>query len=343
MTSRDFGTIRNGQLGRRGFLETVGATAFVGTLAGCTGDESGEESPTTTSKSAFSSKETTTQASRGRTRSPDTSTKWESTTRKRTTNDPATCDTASAAQRLGTVPVHRVQAMPARAEIRGISNDERQAIDNTESRASAGSTPNSYFELDGMIDGRGTLGMSTGATFTSYWRAPADGRYTVSAAYFGTGAYQYAPPEDEKRDYTIYFASNLSISENCHEVIATRTHPDLRHANQGLRERAAEELLEFLAYRLVAPYLGLVGRFIAKQLIDWMIDLDFRKPTEGSFFIDPAEPHVLDLTFDAQEGETYALQFTPSIGFVGESKADWILTSDVEAKYLLDSLSIRRE
>lgn len=233
--------------------------------------------------------------------------------------------------------------MPPVAETRGIRGDEGQSLGPKESKAGGGSIPTASFSLEGLIDGTGTLAMNTGATFTSYWTPPTSGEYEVTAGYFGVGAYNFAPPDDQHRDYAICFESNLSVIRDCEHVESSITSPDLRHRNNGLGAAAAERLLEFLAYSLVAPYLGLVGQSIAQAIIKWAIELEPRDPTSGDFFIDPGSPHDVSISFTAFEGETYAIQYTPSIGFVGESKEDWILTSEVDANYHLDSLGIERQ
>jgi hypothetical protein len=339
---------------RRRFVRTVPSAALLGALSGCAVEQdqdsnaSGRQGRTTGRGATGATRDSHDRGgteTAGRTPSPE-ETQTRSATDTLTESPTATsaeCAGEPVTTASGALPVHSAVALPAKATARGIRGDEGEHVDVTRSEATGGTTPTGRVELEGLIDGTGTLAMNGGTAFTSYWTAPETGTYTATAAYFGTGAYDYAPVDDEERDYTICLESNLSVLRDCREVVASTTRPDLRHANDGMRERVAEQLLETLAYALVAPYLGPVGRIVAKAIVEWVVDLELREPTSGSFFIDPASPQETAVTFSAREGETYAVTYTPSVGFAGESRADWVLTSTVQAKYLLDALRIDQQ
>jgi hypothetical protein len=296
-----------------------------------------EEESTEKSTTATATTEPPTESTTTSTTTPSMTTTATTTTtpiKERETNNSASTD-------LGRLPIKKVQAKPARAETRGISGEgERKNITTRESEAKDSGF--SSFSLDGMIDGTGTLAMNAGALFIAPWRAPETGEYSVSATYWGHGGYEYDPASNDDRDYTVCSEVNLAAIQDRDRVVEEHTEPTFRVGNNGLKEEAAEQLLEFLATRLITPYLGVIGSFIAKRVIDWAIELNFREPSEDSFFIENTDPNQIEITFFANEGEIYNIQFTPSIGFVGKSYVDWILISKVISTYYLDALEIRK-
>ncbi|MFC7132736.1 MULTISPECIES: hypothetical protein [Salinibaculum] len=240
----------------------------------------------------------------------------------------------------GSLPVQQTEELTADPQSSGITDDERVNFPTNEAALSDDSK--AHLTVYGAMDGTGRFGMNAGAAFRTYWRAPESGTYTLSATYWGNGAYEYHPPDNSKRDYTLCSETNLAVI-NADSVVAETTRPDLQRGNRGLQRAAAEELLEFLAYRLVSPYLGLVGGLIARALIEWAIDLDRRDPTTGSFLTTSLDPYHVDVQFTATEGTVYEFQVTPSVGFAGRSRADWYTTGKVESIYRLEDMAIRSE
>jgi len=338
MASDDSSKHVTDSLNRRRLLSTLGSAGIFGVLAGCVTDDDSNNNLSTPLSTTVPREHSEPMQTSGTRNPTPTSTQTPTTTSTQT----SACANDVVSMEAGELPIHRAISLPAKAETRGIDETEARDIDARKSTTSGGSIPESSFHLEGLIDGTGVLAMNTGAAFTSYWEPPTTGEFVATGAYFGGGEYEYAPQNDSQRDYTLCFESNISVIKNCQQVVASSTQPDLRHGNSGIQREAAENLLEYLAYALVAPYLGIVGRFIAKAIISWAIELDMKDSTQGSFFIDPSEPHETEVSFTAREGELYAIQYTPSIGFVGESYEDWLLTSQTRANYYLDSLSVSK-
>lgn len=240
--------------------------------------------------------------------------------------------------RTGGLPIQETVALPAEPQSSGIrGDDEVHALTN---RATFDSKQKTHLEVDGALVGDGRLGMNAAGAFRTYWQAPETGTYRLSAAYWGNGGYEYWPAAEDGREYTLCSETNLAVFDGDHPV-AHETHPDLQHRTDALGTNVAEQLLEFLAYRLVAPYLGLVGGLIARALIDWVIDLEPPDPTKDGFSGNPFEPTQITTEFDAVAGQVYRFQVTPSVGFAGRSTTDWHTTARVESIYRVEGVSIR--
>jgi hypothetical protein len=239
----------------------------------------------------------------------------------------------------GDLPVQETAALPAEPQSSGITGDDE--VHTLANRVTFDSERKAHLEVDGALVGDGRLGMNAAGAFRTYWRAPETETYRLSAAYWGNGGYEYAPAATDGRDYALCSETNLAAFDDDGRAVAHETHPDLQHRTDGLGTNVAEQLLEFLAYRLVAPYLGLVGGLIARVLIDWAIDLEPRDQTEGGFMGDPFDPTLITTEFDAVADRVYRLQVTPSVGFAGRSTIDWHTTALVESIYRLEGLSIQ--
>ncbi|MBO4246927.1 hypothetical protein IL252_03715 [Halomicrobium sp. IBSBa] len=335
---------------RRGVLKSaaVSLTALSSSLAGCSDDVAdGSTDPSRTAtrrsptESATATHTETRTPTRAETRTP---TRTETPTATRTSTE---AETRTATPRriepvstIGSVPIHETEQLPAEPQSSGITGDDQtHALTN---RASVSNDSEAHLTVDGALVGTGTLGMNASAAFRTYWRAPESGTYTLTASYWGNGAYEYAPRENRNRDYTLCSETNLAVLTN-DRTVAHQTRPDLQRANRGLQTRAAEQLLEFLAYRLVAPYVGVVGSLIARAVINWAIDLERRDPTAGSFLTTALDPYTVEVQFTATAGTVYQFQVTPSVGFAGESHADQHTAAKVESIYHLEGLSVRRE
>jgi len=261
-------------------------------------------------------------------------------TRTQTTTQAATPRRIDPVSRTGSLPIQETEGLPAEPQASGITGDDRIHI--LTNRASVSDESRAHLTVDGALVGTGTLGMNAGAMFRTYWRAPESGTYTLTATYWGNGGYEYTPRENRDRDYTLCSETNLAVLAG-DRTVTHQTRPDLQRGTGGLQTEAAEQLLEFLAYRLIAPYLGIVGSLIAKAVINWVIELNRRDPTTGSFLTTALDPYTVSVQFDATEGQVYQLQVTPSVGFAGQSHADWQTTAKVESIYRLEGLSIRRQ
>lgn len=161
---------------------------------------------------------------------------------------------------------------------------------------------------------KGEFGMSAGANFGTFWKAPTDGEYTVTAEYGGKGSY-LGPGEDPGWDFVAAGGLGLAVSERPGKKIAGSTVRHLNSANEGIRTQVAEKLLETIALRLVSPYFGVVGTLIARALIGWAIDLEPPNPNRGQFLIKPWEPQQIETSFMAEKDEIYKIDFAPVIGF----------------------------
>jgi hypothetical protein len=198
-----------------------------------------------------------------------------------------------------------------------------------------------YFALEGTTYGTGQIAANGGGFYRTAWQAPQTGQYRLTVDYWGFGGYGYAPQDNDSRDVSITFESNLAVLDSrASGVLHERTHPDLRDKNAQMATEVAERLLEFIAGRLISIYLGVIGSFIAKQVLSWVFDLTPRSSRSGQFSIDRYEPRQLSLDFHAVEGETYLFQFTPSVGWSAQSYTDYIMTVDADAKYYVEALSI---
>lgn len=315
---------------RRRLLSSLLSLAAASGLAGCAGgDESGASTPTVRQHTATPTQTRTL---------TDTATPTHTQTRTDTPTATATPRQYDPIARTGALPIQETAALPAEPQSSGITgDDEIHALTN---RAAFDSDQETHLEIDGALVGDGRLGMNAAGAFRTYWRAPETRRYRLTAAYWGNGGYEYAPAATDGRDYALCSETNLAVFDG-DRAVAHETHPDLQHRTGGLGTTAAEQLLEFLAYRLIAPYLGLVGGLIARALIGWAIDLESRDPTEGGFLGDPFDPTQVITEFDAVAGRVYRLQVTPSVGFAGRSTVDWHTAARVESVYRLEEVSVR--
>lgn len=245
---------------------------------------------------------------------------------------------------LGELPIHDTST----ATDVGYENLDQAHVLQTEKAARATKSGEIELNLSGAIDAKaanGTLGMSAGASCGTFWQAPADGTYYLSVTYTGEGGYLVMPPDDAGRDYTISSGITLAVLKNPEEERAARSMQLMQHGSPGIRRRVAEELLEFLAFRLVAPHLGLVGKLIAKALINWTIDIPARRPNTGQFQFYPRDPGRLTVAFTAKENRIYKLQFAPVMGFTMRSyRKRWAVPKAfMDSTYELNPLSISRK
>lgn len=319
---------------RRRLLSSLLSLAAAGGLAGCVGGDDPETAAPTTRRRTATPTRTPT--------ATDTPTPTDTAT---PTDTPTASPTPTATPRrydpltrTGGLPIQETAGLPAEPQSSGITGDDE--VHELANRATFDSNSRTHLEVDGALVGDGRLGMNAASAFRTYWRAPETGTYRLSAAYWGNGGYEYAPRATDGRDYALCSETNLAVFDG-DRAVAHETHPDLQHRTGGLGASVAEQLLEFLAYRLVAPYLGLVGGLIARVLIDWAIDLEPRDPTEGGFLGDPFDPTRITTEFDAIAGRVYRLQVTPSVGFAGRSTIDWHTAARVESVYRLEELSIQ--
>lgn len=189
----------------------------------------------------------------------------------------------------------------------------------------------------------GTFGMSAGATMGTFWRAPSDGEYEITATYGGKGTYS-GPEENPGWDYTVSAGIGLSVLRSPQQDVASRTVRLLNGGNPGIETQIAEKLIESLALRLVSPYLGLVGTIIARAILSWAVDLEPLAPNRGRFLIKPWEPEETALSFAATKGDIYRIDVAPFVGFNLQSHArQWSIPYvSVETWYEVDPISIRR-
>jgi hypothetical protein len=339
---------------RRGVLRSaaIALTALSSGVAGC-GEvdvtdgskdrlqERTRRSPTTTPNPSRSTRQPSQPDSpTGTPTGKHTETPTATQTGMRTATQTATPRQVDPVSTTGSLPIQETEGLPSEPQSSGITGDDRTHI--LANQASVSNESEAHLTVDGALVGTGKLGMNAGAAFRTYWQAPESGTYTLTATYWGNGGYEYAPRENSGRDYALCSETNLAVFAGG-QTVTDRTRPDLQRGNSGLQTEAAEQLLEFLAYRLIASSLGIVGGLIARVVIDWAIELEQRDPTTGSFLTTSLDPYTVDVQFRATEGQVYQLQLTPSVGFAGRSSKDWHTTAKVESIYRLEGLSIRRE
>jgi len=351
------------RLRRRRFLELTGlsGTTF---LAGCAGDEDSSTAVTATEsrettpsqiatsppkRSTLTSERTqgatpteTRTSAPTETKGPTPTETGKSTPTRTTTPESTPVIRDPLSIRQGELDVQQIVPQSPEGETYGFRDDDESKEFN--SLVSENRDYTSLFvELEGTSYGTGQMAANGGGFYQTAWKAPETGTYRVTANYWGFGGYSYAPQDNENRDVSITFESNLGIlNPSATRVLTQRTQPDLRERNAKMATEVAEQLLEFLAGRLISVYLGVIGGFIARQVISWAIELTPRQKRSGSFSIDRYDTRQISVNLEAQKGETYLIQFTPSVGWSAHSRVDDILNVNGDAKYYLENFSLKR-
>lgn len=172
-------------------------------------------------------------------------------------------------------------------------------------------------------------GQASGVAAGSYqtaWRAPADGRYQLSARYSRHADILYDEP-DRGNISASFDTSLLAIRHNDAEVVADVTQPEFQHKNGGLEEELAEFVISTGISTIVgtALGLGLVARFILGRIINNLIDLGQQVGSRESDIYDVhhrvepnyRDPSTIGLIFEANAGDTFIFELAPTfcVGF----------------------------
>jgi hypothetical protein len=124
------------------------------------------------------------------------------------------------------------------------------------------------FGLQGTLDGEGRIGMKAMPWLASRWTAPNTGEYDIHAVYSVEGEYLQELIEGADTSVAMTAEPNVAILDESGGVAKEQSMSDIHLINGEPQDKADEEILEFLAYRLLAPYLGPIGRLIAKFVIE---------------------------------------------------------------------------
>jgi hypothetical protein len=198
------------------------------------------------------------------------------------------------------------------------------------------------FGLQGTLDGEGRIGMKAMPWLASRWTAPSTGEYDINAVYSVEGEYLQEPIEGADTSVAMTAEPNVAILDESGGVAKEQSMSDIHLINGEPQDEADEEIVEFLAYRLVAPYLGPIGRLIAKFVIE--LSPEVFEISEGTIGGRSGKTGRIEYEFEAEEGETYEIRFTTPGGFVGKAPDDDVeIRSILSADYTLESFWILRK
>lgn len=205
-----------------------------------------------------------------------------------------------------------------------------------------GSESDSWFDIAALLDGSGVGAMNGMTCFRSTWEAPSSGTYTLTADYWGYGGFEPGNSENWRLDVdtTVTSGVNLAVFDGPDSTVNEQTFTDMSVGNETLSEQAKKKLLQFLATRLIAAFFGTVGGLIASFILTG-VQIVLNLNQNPGFRIDPLELRRVEMPFTARRGETYDVQFTPSVGFCVESKDHNLLGPGIRAKYNLRSFFVR--
>jgi hypothetical protein len=245
-------------------------------------------------------------------------------------------------QSLWDLSITTVEPQTAPVEMTGFDDkgEGKEVIENQIQGHQSGVTELSH---DAFFHGSGTVGMAGATSFGSRWEAPESGTYTLTAAYWGYGAYDpgVGNPGELDVDTTGTAETNLAVTRSPEMVVEDATKTNIGAANQTASEETAEALVGFLAKHIIRYYFGFIGAVIATFLMH-AFEPELSLPRGSKFNIDPYDEQELSVTFSARRGETYDIYFTPCVGFSHQSREPphQPFVPSLYAKYSLQSLKI---
>lgn len=253
-------------------------------------------------------------------------------------------------RRWNLLPFERAVANPVRTAEQGVRGDF-ESFTVREKSTEAEQSGATEFHVGGLLSGTGKAAMNGSSILSTTWTPPETGWYTISAKYTTLGEYVHRPARDPHADFSVTAESNLAVlNETRDRVIEQQTRPDLGSGSSSLSEKAATELLEFLAYRLVAPFLGILGKLIAKVIIEAagaLITTEEplgRDPGTQDFQRSRMNPAKIEFEFPARADQTYNVQFTTLGGCSGKYDDEFgsPLLMDLQGSYNVYSLGIQK-
>lgn len=169
------------------------------------------------------------------------------------------------------------------------------------------------------------LAMNATPWLESRWTAPSTGTYSLTTEYETEGVYIQDSFNDTDDDVRISgtTAINAATMDSVQTVVKEISHADFSKSNTQFVQTVAEQLFEFLATNLVAPYFGPIGKIMANFLIEFVVGIiealvDVEKWYYRNIFGGPATNQV-QYRFTAEEGKTYRFRFSTPGCFTGKS------------------------
>ncbi|WP_154020407.1 hypothetical protein [Halorubrum halophilum] len=164
----------------------------------------------------------------------------------------------------------------------------------------------------------------------TYWQAPSDGQFDVTALYDieGNWSYRFNCPDIVPEEAVSHAATNLIVLKNPEQDVATdsATHADYAVGNV---ENRTESLLRFLIKQLVSRYLPSPAGLLAGPVVGVALDYasaiwdsvtgDCSPRDQNRTYFSSEEP--LSVSFGAKEGEIYKVVLVSTVGCEYNMKA----------------------
>jgi hypothetical protein len=194
--------------------------------------------------------------------------------------------------------------------------------------------------IGGHLDGAGKFAISGGPYVETEWTAPRSGEHIVTATYRARATGSQEVFNDNATNVATPLNTNIAVMNADSDELAAKTFLDHGVDGPDIDEELLEEVLSFFAGRLLAPYLGPIGRIVAGFVLDYVIDWIIPNDRPEAVAID--RTYTRQLRFWPEKGRTYRLRFSTIGGFSGTShQRSGGFRATVSRETILQEFSVR--